>query len=145
MTVIYLAKFMEFHCGHGIVGWYTQNFLRCRFCVSWIGTHVDARKFSRKNTCERSSWLSYGCCAVLSLAIATDSLLFCSVILFPIAITFYITWWFIHLVDGFFSPIYAQLGIDIFGKHVLYLVTLSHFHSLFGDIIMHQFITCENR
>ncbi|KAH7572580.1 hypothetical protein JRO89_XS04G0277500 [Xanthoceras sorbifolium] len=42
--------------------------------------------------------------------------LFCSVILFPIAITFYITWWFIHFVDGFFSPIYAQLGIDIFGK-----------------------------
>ncbi|EOY30765.1 Uncharacterized protein TCM_037862 isoform 2 [Theobroma cacao] len=40
---------------------------------------------------------------------------FCSVILFPIAITFYITWWFIHFVDGFFSPIYAQLGIDIFG------------------------------
>ncbi|KAF9662532.1 hypothetical protein SADUNF_Sadunf18G0063900 [Salix dunnii] len=38
-----------------------------------------------------------------------------SVILFPIAITFYITWWFIHFVDGFFSPIYAQLGIDIFG------------------------------
>ncbi|KAL2929153.1 Protein CONTINUOUS VASCULAR RING 1 [Bienertia sinuspersici] len=36
------------------------------------------------------------------------------VILFPIAITFYITWWFIHFVDGFFSPIYAQLGIDIF-------------------------------
>ena len=38
-----------------------------------------------------------------------------SVILFPIAITFYITWWFIHFVDGFFSPIYAQLGINIFG------------------------------
>jgi len=37
------------------------------------------------------------------------------VILFPIAITFYITFWFIHFVDGFFSPIYAQLGIDIFG------------------------------
>ncbi|XP_040951587.1 protein CONTINUOUS VASCULAR RING 1 isoform X2 [Gossypium hirsutum] len=37
------------------------------------------------------------------------------VILFPIAITFYITWWFIHFVDGFFSPIYAQLGIEIFG------------------------------
>ncbi|CAN6564281.1 unnamed protein product [Malus baccata var. baccata] len=36
------------------------------------------------------------------------------VILFPIAITFYITWWFIHFVDGFFSQIYAQLGIDIF-------------------------------
>ncbi|BBH08428.1 Protein of unknown function D [Prunus dulcis] len=37
------------------------------------------------------------------------------VILFPIAITFYITWWFIHFVDSFFSPIYAQLGINIFG------------------------------
>ncbi|KAK2996697.1 hypothetical protein RJ639_024754 [Escallonia herrerae] len=37
------------------------------------------------------------------------------VILLPIAITFYITWWFIHIVDGFFSPIYAQLGINIFG------------------------------
>ncbi|KAH8505267.1 hypothetical protein H0E87_012496 [Populus deltoides] len=36
------------------------------------------------------------------------------VILFPIAITFYITWWFVHFVDGFFSPIYAHLGIDIF-------------------------------
>ncbi|XP_030529901.1 protein LIKE COV 1-like [Rhodamnia argentea] len=37
------------------------------------------------------------------------------VILFPIIITFYVTWWFIHFVDSFFSPIYAQLGIDIFG------------------------------
>lgn len=37
------------------------------------------------------------------------------VILLPMAITFYITWWFIHFVDGFFSPIYAHLGIDIFG------------------------------
>ncbi|XP_043706955.1 protein CONTINUOUS VASCULAR RING 1-like [Telopea speciosissima] len=37
------------------------------------------------------------------------------VIIFPIAITFYITWWFVHFVDGFFSPIYAQLGINIFG------------------------------
>ncbi|KAH7658321.1 hypothetical protein IHE45_17G080400 [Dioscorea alata] len=39
------------------------------------------------------------------------------VILFPIAITFYITWWFIHFVDGFFSPIYAQLGINIFDQN----------------------------
>ncbi|KAH7432494.1 hypothetical protein KP509_07G025200 [Ceratopteris richardii] len=37
------------------------------------------------------------------------------VILLPIAITFYVTWWFIQFVDGFFSPLYAQLGIDIFG------------------------------
>ncbi|XP_010258282.1 PREDICTED: protein LIKE COV 1-like [Nelumbo nucifera] len=37
------------------------------------------------------------------------------VILLPLAITFYITWWFIHFVDGFFSPIYVHLGIDVFG------------------------------
>ncbi|KAI5083239.1 hypothetical protein GOP47_0002982 [Adiantum capillus-veneris] len=37
------------------------------------------------------------------------------VILLPIAITFYVTWWFIQFVDGFFSPIYAHLGINIFG------------------------------
>uniref|UniRef100_A0A0D9VEK3 COV1-like protein n=1 Tax=Leersia perrieri TaxID=77586 RepID=A0A0D9VEK3_9ORYZ len=37
------------------------------------------------------------------------------VILFPIAVTFYITWWFFRFVDGFFSPIYAHLGINIIG------------------------------
>jgi len=42
----------------------------------------------------------------------------CSVILLPIAITFYITWGFIHFVDGFFSPIYNHLGINIFGKWI---------------------------
>ncbi|KAL4318497.1 hypothetical protein GQ457_18G000840 [Hibiscus cannabinus] len=45
------------------------------------------------------------------------------VILFPIAITFYITWWFIHFVDGFFSPIYAQLGINIFGLGFITSIT----------------------
>ncbi|OAY77291.1 Protein CONTINUOUS VASCULAR RING 1, partial [Ananas comosus] len=44
-----------------------------------------------------------------------------SVILFPIAVTFYITWWFIHFVDGFFSPIYAQLSINIFCMHIVLL------------------------
>ncbi|XP_075499627.1 protein LIKE COV 3-like [Primulina tabacum] len=37
------------------------------------------------------------------------------VILLPIAITFYFTWWFIHFVDGFFSPVYSHLGINSFG------------------------------
>nr|XP_009757849.1 PREDICTED: uncharacterized protein LOC104210604 isoform X1 [Nicotiana sylvestris] len=45
------------------------------------------------------------------------------VILFPIAVTFYITWWFIHFVDGFFSPIYAHLGIDIFGLGFMTSIT----------------------
>ncbi|XP_057423652.1 protein CONTINUOUS VASCULAR RING 1-like [Lotus japonicus] len=37
------------------------------------------------------------------------------VILLPMAITFYVTWGFIRFVDGFFSPIYNHLGINIFG------------------------------
>ncbi|KAK9904513.1 hypothetical protein M0R45_000657 [Rubus argutus] len=37
------------------------------------------------------------------------------VVLFPVAVTFFITWWFIQFVDGFFSPLYEQLGIHIFG------------------------------
>ncbi|CAA7045787.1 unnamed protein product [Microthlaspi erraticum] len=45
------------------------------------------------------------------------------VILLPMAITFYVTWWFIHFVDGFFSPIYAQLGIDIFGLGFITSIT----------------------
>ncbi|CAA7397370.1 unnamed protein product [Spirodela intermedia] len=45
------------------------------------------------------------------------------VILLPIAITFYITWWFIHFFDGFFSPIYAQLGINIFGLGFITSIT----------------------
>lgn len=40
----------------------------------------------------------------------------CSMVLFPVAVTFFITWWFIQFVDGFFSPLYARLGINIFGK-----------------------------
>ncbi|KAG4953453.1 hypothetical protein JHK87_039047 [Glycine soja] len=43
------------------------------------------------------------------------------VILLPIAITFYVTWGFIRFVDGFFSPIYNHLGINIFGTSVLTL------------------------
>ncbi|CAM6101590.1 unnamed protein product [Calypogeia fissa] len=37
------------------------------------------------------------------------------VILFPIAITFYVTWWFIAFFDGFFKPVYIYLGINVFG------------------------------
>ncbi|KAL7589540.1 protein LIKE COV 1 [Lactuca sativa] len=45
------------------------------------------------------------------------------VILLPMAITFYITWWFIHFVDGFFSPIYDHLGINIFGLGFITSIT----------------------
>ena len=49
---------------------------------------------------------------------------FCSVVLFPVAITFYITQWFIQFVDGLFRPIYVRLGINIFGKVLEFLVIL---------------------
>ncbi|XP_057481312.1 protein LIKE COV 3-like [Actinidia eriantha] len=45
------------------------------------------------------------------------------VILLPIAITFYTTWWFIHFVDGFFSPVYMHLGIHLFGLGFLTSIT----------------------
>ncbi|XP_031255105.1 protein LIKE COV 3-like [Pistacia vera] len=45
------------------------------------------------------------------------------VILFPIAITFYTTWWFIHFVDGVFSPIYTHLGINVFGAGFMTSIT----------------------
>ncbi|KAH1212063.1 Protein LIKE COV 3 [Glycine max] len=46
-----------------------------------------------------------------------------NVILLPIAITFYVTWGFIRFVDGFFSPIYNHLGINIFGLGFITSIT----------------------
>ncbi|KAK9078500.1 hypothetical protein SSX86_002557 [Deinandra increscens subsp. villosa] len=53
------------------------------------------------------------------------------VILFPIAITFYVTWWFIHFVDGFFSPLYTLLGINIFGLGFVTSITFIFFVGVF--------------
>uniref|UniRef100_A0A0C9RYP2 TSA: Wollemia nobilis Ref_Wollemi_Transcript_3008_1569 transcribed RNA sequence n=1 Tax=Wollemia nobilis TaxID=56998 RepID=A0A0C9RYP2_9CONI len=55
------------------------------------------------------------------------------VVLFPVAITFYITWWFIQFVDGFFRPIYERLGINIFG--------LGFITSLFFIFLMGVFVS----
>ncbi|KAK8552485.1 hypothetical protein V6N12_041078 [Hibiscus sabdariffa] len=54
---------------------------------------------------------------IYACAMIRDEYLFhCeSVILLPLAITFYVTWGLIHLVDGFFSPVFDHLGINIFG------------------------------
>ncbi|XP_050209330.1 protein LIKE COV 2 [Mercurialis annua] len=54
------------------------------------------------------------CYAVLQSWVSKKFMTGC-VVLFPVAVTFLLTWWFIQFVDGFFSPIYAKLGIDIFG------------------------------
>ncbi|KAG6509464.1 hypothetical protein ZIOFF_027456 [Zingiber officinale] len=57
---------------------------------------------------------SEACCAVLQSWVSKKFMTGC-VVLFPVAITFYITWWFIQFVDSFFSPIYDKLGFNIFG------------------------------
>ncbi|URE04643.1 hypothetical protein MUK42_22697 [Musa troglodytarum] len=56
------------------------------------------------------------CCAVLHSWASKKFLTGC-VVLFPVAVTFYITWWFIQFVDGFFSPLYDKLGFDIFDQN----------------------------
>ncbi|XP_022925395.1 protein LIKE COV 2-like [Cucurbita moschata] len=54
------------------------------------------------------------CYAVLQSWVSKKFMTGC-VVLFPVAITFFTTWWFITFVDSFFSPLYARLGINIFG------------------------------
>ncbi|XP_002524305.2 protein LIKE COV 2 [Ricinus communis] len=54
------------------------------------------------------------CYAVLQSWVSKKFMTGC-VVLFPVAVTFLVTWWFIQFVDGFFSPLYAKLGVDIFG------------------------------
>ncbi|KAL5662257.1 hypothetical protein ACJX0J_029382, partial [Zea mays] len=54
------------------------------------------------------------CFAVLQSWVSRKFMTGC-VVLFPIAVTFFLTWWFIQFVDGFFSPLYAKLGFDMFG------------------------------
>lgn len=55
------------------------------------------------------------------------------VVLFPVAVTFLITWWFIQFVDGFFSPIYESLGVDIFGLGFITSVLFTFFVGIFAS------------
>lgn len=123
----------------------------CNFqfwCVYWLGNCLIFRPFTSWSEAghQRSSWLDgrdmflayfNGGFSSLSKCLYCFVLVHkfcqyiltciyspCSVILLPMAITFYVTWWFIHFVDGFFSPIYTHLGIDIFGKLLLVLIYL---------------------
>ncbi|OMP06504.1 hypothetical protein CCACVL1_01543 [Corchorus capsularis] len=51
------------------------------------------------------------------------------VVLFPVTVTFLLTWWFIQFVDGFFSPIYAKLGFDIFASLHSASPSVVHWHA----------------
>ncbi|CAI0396188.1 unnamed protein product [Linum tenue] len=57
----------------------------------------------------------------------------CSIVLFPVAVTFLITWWFVEFVDSFFSPIYEQLGVDIFGLGFITSLLFIFFVGIFAS------------
>eukprot|EP00884_Botryococcus_braunii_P019998 jgi/Botrbrau1/6682/Bobra.0202s0023.3 len=52
----------------------------------------------------------------------------CSAVLFPMAVTVYITWWFLTFFDNFFSPVYEAL----FGFHVFGLGFITSMAFIFG-------------
>ena len=72
----------------------------------------------------------------LDLSCDEIAILLCSVILLPLVITFYVTWGFVHFVDGFFSPVYDHLGINIFGKqNQPFLGSSFSFYSFVGWVL----------
>jgi uncharacterized membrane protein len=72
------------------------------------------------------------CYAVLQSWVSTKFITGC-VVLFPVAFTFLITWWFVDFVDGFFSPIYARLGVDIFGLGFITSILFILFVGIFAS------------
>ncbi|KVH98610.1 Protein of unknown function DUF502 [Cynara cardunculus var. scolymus] len=55
------------------------------------------------------------------------------VVLFPVAVTFFITWWIVQFFDGFFSPIYERLGVEIFGLGFLTSLIFIFFVGIFAS------------
>lgn len=88
----------------------------CAVLQSWV-----SKKFM-------TGWYNLGflvyfdnlCISHLCLLTLLFEFLWCSVVLFPVAVTFFITWWFIQFIDGFFSPLYERLGVEIFGQLLLH-------------------------
>ncbi|KAL0351617.1 UNVERIFIED_CONTAM: protein LIKE COV 2 [Sesamum calycinum] len=76
--------------------------------------------------------LCQACYAVLQSWVSKKFMTGC-VVLFPVAVTFFITWWFIQFVDGFFSPIYERLGIDIFGLGFITSLIFIFFVGIFAS------------
>ncbi|GLU06983.1 hypothetical protein SLE2022_239650 [Rubroshorea leprosula] len=72
------------------------------------------------------------CYAVLQSWVSKKFMTGC-VVLFPVAVTFLVTWWFIQFVDGFFSPIFARLGIDIFGLGFITSLLFIFFVGIFAS------------
>ncbi|XP_021284520.1 protein LIKE COV 2 isoform X2 [Herrania umbratica] len=79
-----------------------------------------------------SSCIWQPCYAVLQSWVSKKFMTGC-VVLFPVAVTFLVTWWFIQFVDGFFSPIYARLGVDVFGLGFLTSLLFIYFVGIFAS------------
>ncbi|KAM4131263.1 hypothetical protein ACJW30_01G164200 [Castanea mollissima] len=87
---------------------------------------------SSPNPPNSSSSTRKACYAVLQSWVSQKFMTGC-VVLFPVAVTFFITWWFIQFVDGFFSPIYARLGIDLFGLGFITSLIFVFFIGMFAS------------
>lgn len=88
----------------------------CYFLQSWV-----SKKFMTGWWVSIMTYVFINILNILPFSLTSGTLEFWnfSVVLFPVAVTFFVTWWFIQFVDGFFSPLYEQLGFDIFGNSKL--------------------------
>ncbi|GJX40519.1 COV 2-like protein [Tanacetum coccineum] len=72
------------------------------------------------------------CYAVLQSWVSKKFMTGC-VVLFPVAVTFFVTWWIVQFFDGFFSPIYERLGVEIFGLGFLTSLIFIFFVGIFAS------------
>lgn len=94
------------------------------------GEEEDAEDPLKPSPNPSNSSTRQACCYFLQSWVSKKFMTGC-VVLFPVAVTFFITWWFIQFVDGFFSPLYEQLGVDIFGLGFITSVLFVFFVGIF--------------
>ncbi|KAD4584768.1 hypothetical protein E3N88_22369 [Mikania micrantha] len=79
-----------------------------------------------------SNHTEMACYAVLQSWVSKKFMTGC-VVLFPVAVTFFVTWWIVQFFDGFFSPIYERLGVEIFGLGFLTSLIFIFFVGIFAS------------
>lgn len=94
--------------------------------------HVEDPQHFSKSPLPPNSSTRKACYAVLQSWVSTKFMTGC-VVLFPVAVTFFVTWWFIQFFDGFFSPIYERLGVEIFGLGFITSLVFIFFIGIFAS------------
>lgn len=84
-------------------------------CYAVLQSWVSTKFMTGWYICFRTSSININCFSFIKVTYFKFFCVACSVVLFPVAVTFFVTWWFIQFFDGFFSPIYERLGVEIFG------------------------------